>query len=89
MIECVTISEDVPLAKASQYVAWFPIPVLQSTVVTEPTAGAGEEVKEDTVDTYYQNMGVQVVPTVCDGDCGIDVMNMMLELLRDLETRRT
>ena len=75
-IECVPISEETPLDRMSHYVAGVPIP-------PEPNSTTSAL----TFEVYYARLGVATLPTVCDGDCGVDVMNMMLGLPQSFETR--
>jgi len=60
----------------SHYVAGVPIP-------PEPNSTTSAL----TFEVYYARLGVATLPTVCDGDCGVDVMNMMLGLPQSFETR--
>ena len=76
MIECVPISDEVPLRRTGHYVAGLPVPP-QSR---EPDAPI-------TFEKYYASLGVMAVSTVCDGDCGLDVMTMMLGLPQSSENR--
>ena len=77
LIECSPISEETPLSRMSHYVAGIKIPP-QSRNPEGPI----------TFEDFYGALGVLTVPTVCDGDCGLDVMNMMLGLPQSLETRK-
>ena len=43
---------------------------------------------EITLENFYTALGIMTVPTVCDGDCGLDVMNLMLGLPQSFETRK-
>ncbi len=74
MIECVPISEDVPLSRLSHYVAGVAIP-------PQPCPEGPL-----TFETFYASLGASTLPTVCVGDCGLDVMNMMLGLPQSFET---
>ena len=56
-----------------------------SAVFTGGGADAAEAA--DPLNKFYQVLGRFVLGTVCDGDCGIDVMAQMLELPQTLETR--
>ena len=76
LIECVPISDEVPLSRTSHYVAGVPIP-------HQPSSG-GPLSFED----FYAILGVATIPTVCDGDCGVDVMTMMLGLPQSFEARK-
>ena len=77
MIERVPISEEVPLSRTCHYVAGVPIPP-QSRIPDTPR----------TFETFYSSLGVCTVSTVCDGDCALDVMTMMLGLPQSVETRK-
>ena len=66
VIECVPISEEVPLHRTVHYVAGVTIPP-QSRAEGDPV----------TFESFYAELGVSTLPTVCDGDCGVDVMMMM------------
>ena len=76
IVECVPISVSAPLSKVSHYVAGMAIP--------PQTGRDGEE----TFEAYYARLGVATMPTVCDGDCGLDVMNKMLGLPDSFATRK-
>ena len=70
--ECVQISDDCPLTKLVHYVAAVDLGNAHlwsdSVVLPEGSAFAN----------FYMACGVHYVPTVCDGDCGMDVMCLML-----------
>ena len=78
----VQISDAMPLSKMSHYVAGLSIP-------SEPSSELVPEVKLEESDfpAFYRALGVLYWPTVSDGDCGIDVMCMMLGSERNLEQR--
>ena len=65
-VERVPISDEHPLSKSSHFVAGIPIP---ESAVPGDTCG---------FEVFYAKLGVATLATVCDGDCGLDVMNMML-----------
>ena len=75
LAECVAISEEHPLANCSHYVAGIQVP---------PTAVAEYG---NNFELFYAGLGVAVRPTVMDGDCAFDVMNMMLATPLSLEAR--
>ena len=80
VVECMQISEQSPLSKMSHYVAGIDIPrakrrlrIRGSTISAPMTAFAAG---------HY-------VPTVCDGDCGLDVMCLILGIERSLYERNS
>ena len=76
-IDCVPISEETQLLRMSHYVAGVSIPPMPSAVADSAL----------TFEAYYARLGVATLPTVCDGDCGVDVMTMMAGLPQTFETR--
>ena len=80
MIECVPISEDSPLSRPSHYVAGVPIPAVAAAAPPAVPAAT-------TIEAFYAALGVSMIPSICDGDCAFDVMNMMLGLPQRLQTR--
>ena len=40
--------------------------------------GGVEDEDGEGLEAFYGRLGVAVLPTVCDGDCGVDVMMHML-----------
>ena len=76
LIECSPITEETPLSRMSHYVAGIRIPP-QSRGPEDPI----------TFENFYTALGIMTVPTVCDGDCGFDVMNLMLGLPQCFDTR--
>ena len=76
LIECSPITEETPLSRMSHYVAGIRIPP-QSRGPEDPI----------TFENFYTALGILTVPTVCDGDCGLDVMNLMLGLPQSFDTR--
>ena len=73
VIECVQISEENPLSRMSHYVAGFDIPM------SAVAADEGEEyaLDESAFSAFYKGLGAHYLSTVCDGDCGLDVMCLM------------
>ena len=65
-VRCVPVSDMHPLAGARHYVAGIDIP------------GSAMESDSDDFEQYYAALGVAPLATVCDGDCGLDVMCTML-----------
>ena len=65
-VECMPISDEHPLSKTCHFVAGVEIP---ETAVAGNTCG---------FELFYAQLGVATLATVVDGDCGIDVMAMML-----------
>ena len=68
-VECVPISEQHPLKKTCHYVGGISIP---------GTAVAGNADFTCGFEVFYAKLGIAVLATVVDGDCGLDVMCMML-----------
>jgi len=68
-VECVPISDQYPLHKMCHFVAGVCIP--GTAVAGDGDAAAGFE-------AFYAQRGVAALPTVVDGDCALDVMDMML-----------
>ena len=77
------ISEELPLNTCRHFVAARTVPqtTVAETAVTGSSYGATE------FERLYQSLGVVVIGSVVDGDCGLDVMTMMLSLPRTLEAR--
>ena len=71
------ISEKVPLSKMSHYVAGIDIPS------THMTAVAAATLVESAFAAFYLAVGVHDLPTVTDGDCGLDVMCLMMGVERN------
>ena len=72
--DMVPVGEEHPLRKCKHFVA--------AAYLGEPLGGAGHSLEQ-----FYQTLGVVVPGTVCDGDCGIDVMCNMLQLPQTLDAR--
>ena len=66
------ISDLHPLAQCRHFVAAFAVDQLSDAAVAEYLAGGTE------FEAMYHGLGLVPVGTVCDGDCGIDVMSQML-----------
>ena len=77
-IECVPIGEETPLSKTCHYLGGIDVPEVPSAVADSAL----------TFEEYYARLGVATLPTVCDGDCGVDVMSMMLGLPQSFDTRK-
>ena len=77
IVECVPISVDPPLPRTSHYVAGVSV-IPQPRGVDEP----------ETFEGFYNKLGLAVLPSVCDGDCGADVMTMMLGIPQSFEARK-
>ena len=80
--ECVQIGDDMPLSKMSHYVAGVDVPSAPTTA-----AAAEATVDESAFAAFYRTLGVHYLPTICDGDCGLDVMCMILGLERTVDER--
>ena len=81
VVECVQISEVHQLTRMSHYVAGFHIP---SAPVT---AGEPHPIDESAFAAFYKGLGVHYLQTICDGDCGIDVMCLVEGVERTLDER--
>ena len=79
--ECVQISDETPLSKMSHYVAGIDIPSAPLTAVAAAT------LDESAFAAFYKALGVHYLPTVCDGDCGLDVMCLIMGAERSLHER--
>ena len=77
---CVPISPLHPLEGVGHYVAGATMPCL-------PCSAAA--VAEDDVpfETFYAALGIATIASICDGDCALDVMCLMLGLPRTLAAR--
>jgi len=65
-VECVPISDEHPLAQTRHFVGG------QKVAEAAVAGGTGG------FEMFYAMLGVATLGTVCDGDCGLDVMSMML-----------
>ena len=65
-VHCAPISEEHPLERCGHYIAGTKVPV---TAVAE---------QPNDIETLYASLGISTLATVMDGDCGLDVMTMML-----------
>ena len=76
------ICDALPLTKLSHYVAGISIP-------SGPSSELVPELKleESEFASFYRALGVHYWLTISDGDCGIDVMCMILGLERNIEQR--
>ena len=66
------MSDDVPLNKTRHYLA--------GVRITPQSREEGIGDSPDTIATFYARLGIAVVPTICDVDCGLDVMKSAVEL---------
>ena len=69
------VSEENPLENCKHFIAACQLP--ESIAVAE-----------DSIEAFYMQLGVGLMATVMDGDCGIDVACLMLGLPQTLENRR-
>ena len=69
------ISEEHPLSKTCHYVAGIVVP--ECKVTTDACS----------FEALYASLGVAVMASVVDGDCGLDVMTMMLGIAPSAEAR--
>ena len=81
VVQCVQIGDDMPLSKMSHYVAGIDIPSAPTAAVAEAT------VDESAFATFHRTLGVHHLLTICDGDCGLDVMCLILGVERSLHER--
>jgi len=65
-VACLPISEASPLSATNHFVAGMPIP------------GAAVPECTDNFDLFYAHHGLATLATICDGDCAIEVMTLML-----------
>ena len=72
------ISEEFPLHRCRHYVAAV------AALVGAEAPAAAEKVS---FQAFYESRGVALLGSVVDGDCGIDVMNMMLNQHQSQENR--
>ena len=84
VIECVQIGDEHELSRMSHYVAGFPIPIAPTTAAD---VGEPKSTNETAFDAFYKDVGVGYMPTVCDGDCGLDVMCIIDGVERTLNER--
>ena len=75
-VELAPICEQYPLVRTGHFVAGIDMPVYE---VTEPTCS---------FESLYASIGVACVATVVDGDCGLDVMTMMLGIAASFSARK-
>ena len=75
------IGDDMQLSKMSHYVAGIDIPSAPTAAVAEAT------VDEVAFAAFYRTLGVHYLPTMCDGDFGLDVMCLILGVERSLHER--
>ena len=67
------ISEANQLTRMSHYVAGFHIPSVPMTAVAADV-GEPNSINESAFAAFYKGLGAHYLPTICDGDCGLDVM---------------
>ena len=75
-VKMVPVSDDHPLSETKHYVA--------ATAV----AGVDKDCDGDSMRAFYQRMGVVLMETVMDGDCGVDCACRMLGLASTREARK-
>ena len=75
-VELVGICEQHPLSNTTHYVAGIHIPQCE---ITEQTCS---------FEALYASLGVACVASVVDGDCGLDVMTMMLGIAPSFAARK-
>jgi hypothetical protein len=74
-MECTPISEEHPLGRTSHFMGAC---VMPAAAVAEGICG---------FEAFYASLGLAVLPTVMEGDCGLDVMCLMLGLTQSLDAR--
>ena len=77
-VECFPISCDRPLQNTSHFVAGTRVPAPEAAVAV-PAPG---------FEICYAALGVATIPSICDGDCALDVMTMMLGLPQSFAVRK-
>ena len=55
---------------------------------TMPVCATAVAENNPTFEVFYSALGVAIIPTVADGDCGPDTMTMMLGRPQTFESRR-
>ena len=75
-MECLPILKEHPLSSTGHFVAGCD---MLATTVAEGACG---------FEAFYAALGVAAIATVCDGDCGLDVMCMMLGQKESLASRQ-
>ena len=75
-VHCAPISEEHPLARVGHYVGGAQV----------PASAVAEETQD--FELLYASLGIATLPTVMDGDCGLDVMNMMLAQPSTFDSRK-
>ena len=79
-VEFVPVSEEHPLTRTGHFVGGCPLSLPESAV-------ADEEQHLRVFEAYYAARGIAIMNTICDGDCGLDCMNMMLGLPSTVASR--
>ena len=77
LAQCFPISAENPLGDTGHFVAGTFMPVDEAAVA----------VSNPTFDVFYAARGVALLPTLCDGDCGPDVMTYILSRPQTLDSR--
>ena len=72
------ISDEFPLNLCRHYVAAVAAPMPLDAAAWKDTL---------TCQAFYQSRGIALLGSVVDGDCGIDVMNMMLDKPQSMDAR--
>jgi len=72
------VSERLPLNRANHYIG----------ACLESAAVAADVGRETSISNFYRRKGVIILGTVTDGDCGVDLMCMMIGLEQNPENRR-
>ena len=73
--KCVPISDAHPLALTSHFVGGTTIPIVDHSL------------ENPSIEEFYAARGMGIICTKCDGDCGLDVMTLMLGRQRSPQVR--
>ena len=74
------ISDEFPLHRCRHYVAAVAAPDVAAVAASDSKDAMNFQ-------AFYESRGVVLLGSVVDGDCGVDVMNMMLDKPQSLENR--
>ena len=80
------VSEENPLSECRHFVACAKLVAIPEppAAVADGAAVADDTVPATTFEGTYEQLGVVLLGTVCDGDCGIDAACQMLSLPQTL-----
>ena len=74
------ISDEFPLHRCRHYVAAVAAPDVAAVAASDSKDAMNFQ-------AFYESRGIVLLGSVVDGDCGVDVMNMMLDKPQSLENR--